>query len=242
MIEPNQHERISRITTNWDGLLSAHRSDGDDQRSARAEILKRYSFSICQYISSIARDSDVADDLAQEFALRFIRGDYKAVDPNKGRFRDYLKSSLRNLVMDHFRKRRGNDATLSQVGQLEDKLELSQLTQMEADFHTHWRQELLQRAWSGLRELEQKKNNYYFTVLHFRAEHTDWGSFEIAQTLSEQIDPNVSAEWVRQKLHRARRKFAELLIAEVRASMPDANGDDIEEELAELGLKKYLDV
>ena len=37
------------------------------------------------------RDKDAADELSQEFALRFVRGDLKGADRERGWFRDFLK-------------------------------------------------------------------------------------------------------------------------------------------------------
>jgi DNA-directed RNA polymerase specialized sigma24 family protein len=54
------------------------------------------------------RDPEVADDLAQEFALRFLRGDFQRADPERGRCRDYLKRALINLVHDYLSQPAGN--------------------------------------------------------------------------------------------------------------------------------------
>src|SRR6266581_8868860 len=61
-----------------------------------------------------------ADDLLQDFILKKILqpGWLENADPNKGRFRDFLKSSLRHFVVGEVRKRDaekrgGKDGTLS---------------------------------------------------------------------------------------------------------------------------------
>ena len=52
------------------------------------------------------RDREAADELSQEFSLRFVRGDLKGADRERGRFRDYLKGVLFHLIGDYWRRRK----------------------------------------------------------------------------------------------------------------------------------------
>ena len=241
MTADSEYNRLSRITTNWDEIFQCQRGEHRDDAAAAARnaILVRYGSSIYRYILGASRNSDVAEDLAQEFALRFVRGDYRNVDPAKGRFRDYLKTSLRNLVTDHFRKKPTPELTRSAADRLTDESVTNQLAQLENEFQVHWRQEILSHAWMELEKFESDRQNYFYTVLHFRAENPRINSVALAVALSNQIGRTVSPEWVRQNLHRARLKFAELLIAEVRTSLSSQDEDTIQDELCELGLQKY---
>jgi hypothetical protein len=63
----------------------------------------------------------------------------------------------------------------------------------------------------------------------------------MADALTQQLGRSVNAEWVRQKLSRARKKFADLLATEVRRSLSEKTEEAIREELAALGLLKYID-
>ena len=179
----------------------------------------------------------MADDLAQEFAYRFVRGDFRNADPAKGRFRDYLKTALRNLINDHFRKQKNDAVSLDQNQCLADSLHES----LADEFVEGWRGELLARAWSALKDFESVKSNHYYTVLRYRADHPELGSVEMAELLSKKLDLAVSSDWIRQKLHRARGKFAEFLKDEVRSTLPGSTKIDVESELAELRLLKYME-
>ncbi|MFK7769079.1 MAG: sigma-70 family RNA polymerase sigma factor [Mariniblastus sp.] len=235
-------DRLSKIVTDWDGLRAAHqdRIGNDEVADARNRILMRYSSCIRKYILAATRNQDVAEDLAQEFALRFVRGDYRNADPAKGRFRDYLKTSVRNLITDHFRKKSPDELTVTAAERIEYTDGIQQFEGLEAEFQQNWRKQLLAHVWNELKEFESKRDNSYFTVLHHRAENPKSSSTEMAVTLSAIIGETVTAEWVRQKIHRARQKFAELLIGEVRQSMSTTDEDEIMQELAELGMQKYL--
>jgi RNA polymerase sigma-70 factor (ECF subfamily) len=73
-----------------------------------------------------------------------------------------------------------------------------------------------------------------------RAKNPTSSSDELAEMFSASDQVQVSAEWVRQKLHRARKKFAEFLLAEVRRSLVSGDEEAIEDELRLLGLQKYI--
>ncbi len=66
----------------------------------------RYGGAVQRYLLASVRDPDAASDLAQEFALRFLRGDFHRADPGRGRFRDFVKRAIYHLMIDHFRERK----------------------------------------------------------------------------------------------------------------------------------------
>ena len=232
--------RLSHISTNWDELIAAHDDECFDQNGAvlRGAILRRYSSCVFQYILGATKSHHAAEDLAQEFALRFVRGDFRKANPEQGRFRDYLKVSLRNLVTDFFRgKPKEKDFEL--VGQ--HQVKSAAFDSLELDFAEQWRQRVLSIAWNALKEFEAAKQTQYYSVLFLRTEHPNSSSEELAIFFSEQTNKQVNADWIRQTLRRSRLKFAELLIEEVGKTLNSNNRQEIRDELAELGLKKYLD-
>ena len=60
---------------------------------------------VFRYLLRAVRDTSVAEDLTQEFALRFIQGRFGNANPDQGKFRNYVKSALFRLVQDHYRER-----------------------------------------------------------------------------------------------------------------------------------------
>src|SRR5262249_10904360 len=77
----------------------------DAVADAQDVLLRRYGAAARRYLLGSLRDADAAEDLAQEFALRFLRGDFKGADPQRGRFRDFLKGVLSHLVAAYHRRR-----------------------------------------------------------------------------------------------------------------------------------------
>jgi hypothetical protein len=62
---------------------------------------------------------------------------------------------------------------------------------------------------------------------------------QLAEELTVQLGRRFTAVAVRQILHRARHRFAALLLDEVAHSLKNPTADKLAEELAELGLLEY---
>lgn len=227
----NSH--LSRISTNWDLVAQAHGGFGPAATTAQHALLVRYGDAVCRYLLAAVRDESVADDLSQEFAVRWLSGEFRNADPSRGRFRNYLARSLRNLVADHFRRRDPSPVELPSglhptAPPVPDRLD-------EA-FVAEWRQEVLNAAW---RELEGEEGLSY-AVLRWRATNPDRPTTDLAEELTTRFGRPITAAGVRQTLHRARKRYAELLVVEVARSLGDgATADAVEQELTDLGLREY---
>ena len=231
--------RISQVTTKWTEIFAAHGLDSNSQHvsSAQQNVLKKYGKCVFRYLLGATRSADVAEELAQEFAFRFIRGDLSKADPSKGRFRDYLRVVLRNLVNDYFRNRT-NALDISQVIQTHNN---SPFEELESAFRLSWREEIMDSAWSSLKAEEQQKRNCFYTVLRFRAENPKMKSMDMAAEISERLGRTVTAEWVRQKLHRARQRYGHFILTEVRKTISPAEDlEQLHDELADLQLLELL--
>src|SRR5262245_18030022 len=104
MSRNDRDERLTHLSTQWTLIYDAHRGTPEQVAAAQAELMDRYAGAVHRYLLGGMRDPDAAQELAQEFALRFLRGDFHRADPACGRFRDFVKRSLRNLMTDYRRK------------------------------------------------------------------------------------------------------------------------------------------
>src|SRR5262245_54411461 len=102
---PDLDERLSRMATMWTLVFEAHRGSEAGAVAARDRLIQRYRGAVYRYLLGAVRDADVAGDLCQEFILRFLRRDFRNVHPERGRFRDYVRTVLVHLVNDHHRSR-----------------------------------------------------------------------------------------------------------------------------------------
>src|SRR5205085_5592316 len=103
--EPTIQQRLSQIETAWTLVKQAHADPADADVLAQAALIERYQTAVYRYLLGATRNADTADELFQEFALRIVRGSFKRADESRGRFRDFVKSALINLVINHGKKR-----------------------------------------------------------------------------------------------------------------------------------------
>lgn len=232
-------ERLSQIPTLWSVVRRAHGDGVSQVRSAQETMIERYGGAARRYLLGALRDEDAASDVYQDFVLRFLRGDFQSADPEKGRFRSFLKTILYRMIVDHQRARKR-----SPTPQLPDE----RITPLAAEpppreedeaFARSWREALLVRSWQALEREEQQTGKPLHAVLRYRVDHPELRSPELAAGLSQQLGREITAGNVRVMLHRARERFAELLLEEVEQSLDEPSRDDLESELVELELIDY---
>src|ERR687891_2597361 len=96
---------LSRIQTAWSMVRRAH-GDHTAVHDAQQSLLDRYGGAVRRYALAALRDEDAADEVFQEFALKFVRGDFGNADPHRGRFRAFVKTIVYRLIVDHQRRRK----------------------------------------------------------------------------------------------------------------------------------------
>ncbi|HEY3392380.1 MAG TPA: sigma-70 family RNA polymerase sigma factor [Lacipirellulaceae bacterium] len=230
---------LSRLETAWSMVRRAH-GDHTSVRTAQQRLLDRYGGAVRRYALAALRDEDAADEIFQEFALKFVRGDFGNADPRLGRFRAFVKTVVYRLIVDYQRRQKQRlregpmnaDVAKPAAGAEEVRTD-------DAAFRTSWRDELLARCWQKLEEDQRRSGKSHFTALRFRVDHPDLRSPELAEGLSKHLGHTINAGAVRVLLHRARESFAELLLDEVRESLADGSLAEAEEELIELDLLEY---
>jgi DNA-directed RNA polymerase specialized sigma24 family protein len=236
MAESVPNPFLNQLSTCWSVVQRAHTGPDEQMASARRELLVRYGGAVARYLHGALRDPAAAEELYQEFALRFLRGDSHRANPEGGRFRDFVKTALLRMVSRHGERRRTAPCPLS--AEVADVSPAAGEREEQA-FLRSWRAELLGRAWQALERLESATGRPYYRVMRLRVEQPDLSSAELADHLTAIRGVSVTAAGFRQTLHRAREAFAGLLLDEVSRSLKDPSRQDLERELAELGLLEY---
>jgi DNA-directed RNA polymerase specialized sigma24 family protein len=241
---PALNDRLSAMNTCWQQVRAASlaaavaRDDQDYQavQLAQWELLERYGGAVQRYLLGAVHDEDLAQELAQDFAIEFLKGACKGADPARGRFRDFVKGIAQHLVANHFRKRKKLPGHLPT-----DHPEAAepQARAGEATFIDCWRDQLLSRAWQALSNLEQQTGQPYHAVLKHKADHPDESSEQMAGAMSQQLQRPLNAPAVRKALQRAREKFAGLLLADLSASLGEPGQEALVQELIDLRLYEY---
>ncbi|WP_165073918.1 RNA polymerase sigma factor [Paludisphaera rhizosphaerae] len=229
--------KLTELMTQTTLLYKARNGTPEEMNQANQLLMLRYSGAVHRYLLKVVGDPEVARDLNQEFSLKFLDGKFRQFDRSRGRFRDYLKRAVHNLMMDHFRKKKG-------VAHLDTDMEAAivgdvGLKDFDEQFLLSWRQDLMARAWQALKDHEQNTGQPYWQVMRLRLARPQLRSPDLAKELSERIGRPVTAGSLRQILHRARDKFTEFLISEVRVTLGDPSRDQVEEELGDLKLLEF---
>jgi RNA polymerase sigma-70 factor (ECF subfamily) len=233
---PDPH--LSQISTLWSTVEQAHGQNAQAVILARQRLLNRYGGAVKRYLTGALRNVEVAEELTQEFALRFMDGKYQGADRKRGRFRNFVRGVLAHLIADHYRRQQAQPRALplepeNVPGRDRDPADPDPL------FVESWRHALLGRAWQALADLEAQTGQPFHTVLRLRVDQPDLRSAAMAEQLSAKLGKPVSAAGLRQTLHRARDRFAELLLDEVVQTLGTSDEEDVEQELIELDLLPY---
>jgi RNA polymerase sigma-70 factor (ECF subfamily) len=234
---------LSQIQTLWSVVQQAH-GDHTSVADAQQSLLDRYGGAVRRYALAALKDEDAADEVFQEFALKFVRGDFGQADPGRGKFRAFVKTVVYRLIVDYQRRRKAIvregplHTNLAEPAAAEEHPALDEATS-EAMFKNSWRDSLLARCWQRLADVEKESGKPYHSVLRYRVDHPDAHSPELAAGLSEKLGKPINAGAVRVLLHRARDTFADVLFDEVVHSLEGQSLDAVEEELIELNLLEY---
>ncbi|MGZ3468563.1 MAG: RNA polymerase sigma factor [Isosphaeraceae bacterium] len=220
-------EQLTEIPTNWTTISSAH-TPGPDSQKAMNELVGRYHDAVTRYIRLKVRDRHLADEVLQEFWTKLLTGKLAGADKDKGRFRDYLRTVLHRLIIDHFRGRKLQPLP---PGDLLDS------SKPDEDFDRVWRDAVLNRVWSRLETYQAATpKNRYASVLQLRRDYPKASIEEIAERLTQTTGSSMTPEAFRKNLQRARAKFIDLLILELRETIHPTSNEVVEAEIYDLGL------
>lgn len=236
MSEPQEVSlNLGNIKTRWSMIRQAHDSapKGDSSSQAREALVMRYASAIRKFVQIVVKDDHLADELAQDAIIRLLKGDFSGADPNRGRFRDLLKTAIRNMARNHWAKANRRSSVAFDL-QLIDSGESDELDEM---WTNQCRDMVLSVAWQRLQEWEETNSeSVAFTVLKLRSQFPDDSSTQIAERLSEKIGKTYKPDTTRQQLRRARVRFADYLVSEIADGLAEPTPDNLKDELNSLGL------
>ncbi len=210
--------------TRWTVILRAR------DRKEMGAFLELYWKPCYFYIRRKGQDVEDAKDLTQAFFLDFIERDGLArVTRSKGKFRSYLLACLDHFLSNEYDRRkalkRGGDRTALSLDfeGAETLLVRSPAETPEQAFRRQWAVDLIERALGRLKEEMGPR----FDALR---EYITAGQPGTLKEVAARI--GVSEGNVKVIIHRARRRYRELLKAEVARTVERAG--EVEEELLDL--------
>lgn len=233
---PVPNSAASFPTTHWSVVLNA--GDGAAPANGRAleELCRAYWCPLYAFLRRRGHSPHDAQDLTQGFLARVIaREDLGEVGPEKGRFRTFLLTALRNFTIkqvehDRAAKRGGGTVAVPIDAEEGERLSLPDLSapSPEAAFDRQWARTILGRALTRLREehVARRKESFFEALAPF-LEGADANEYE---AVAARLGMKKGAVAV--AVHRMRGRLQELLRAEV--SQTVGSCADAEAELREL--------
>ena len=224
----------SFLTTHWSLVLAAGQRALPESEKALASLCESYWYPLYAFVRRLGRQPDDARDLTQGFFARLLEKDYlRAADPGRGRFRTFLLAAFKHfLANEHERaaaqKRGGGRVIVSldfAAGEGRYSLEPAHGLTPERVYERRWALTLLDVVLQALQDEFARPNK----VKHFerlKGFLTGEGSSDPYRQVAEELDMTEAA--VKVAVHRLRRRFRELLLAEIAQTLDDPTEADDE--------------
>lgn len=214
-------------TTRWTQVL-ASRGDSATAKAALGDLCAAYYAPVVSFLRADGRDEDAARELAHEFFARVLeRQSLGGADPARGRFRSYLLGALKHFLTDHRRragaaKRGSGSESVPLIAGTDTSpgFEIPDATTAPSDlvFDRQWALTLLDRSLLALgAEFPSAAERAQFEALK------PWLTGEPGtpqSAVAAQLGLNENA--VKVAIHRLRRRFRELVKAELAQTVADA--------------------
>lgn len=225
-------------TTHWNVVLVAGDSQHPEAFAALEHLCRAYWRPLYFFVRRTGHPYDDARDLTQGFFEHLLQNKSIAVaDPNRGRFRSFLLTSLKHFLA-HERERttalkRGGGQPVISLDELaleeRDVLEPADSRTPEAIFNQRWASQQIDAAVNRLRDDYANTGKIaLFDLLkdYVWGEHNTFTLAEIATRL------DLTEEAVKKSVQRLRQRFRDCLRAEIARTV--ATPDQIDDELHHL--------
>jgi RNA polymerase sigma-70 factor (ECF subfamily) len=220
-------------TTRWTLVVAAGDPHRKEARSALADLCENYWYPLYAYLRRRGYPADQAQDLTQEFFLRVLEGRYlDRADPDKGRFRSFILTSLKFFVADqedrHRAQKRGGGVLMPlefPSGEERYQREPAHDETPERIFERRWALSMLDRV------VDRLRNEF---VHHGRPEHFErLKVFLLGQSEAPYAalarEMNTSEGALKVAIHRLRKRYRELFRQEIADTVADPS--EVESEL-----------
>lgn len=212
-------------TTRWTLVIAAGDPHRKESRSALVSLCENYWYPLYAWLRRRGYTADQAQDLTQDFFIRVLEGRYlDRADPEKGRFRCFILTSLKFFVADEGDRQRA----YKRGGGLVVPLEFSSGEQRyqrepshdetpERIFERRWALAVLDRVVEKLRrEFEQHGRPEHFERLKvFLLGQSDAPYSVLAREM------NTSEGALKVAIHRIRKRYRDLFRQEIADTVAD---------------------
>jgi len=225
-------------TTHWSAILAARGDDSTAAQAALCQLCQAYWYPLYAYIRRRGNPPEEAADLTQAFFARLIEKDYLGdLAPGTGRFRSFLLASLKHFLANEWdraqtQKRGGGKPVISLDDNTdEERFQLEPVDPVTPEilFERRWACTILEQVLGRLREeFVRTERTALFDELKV------FLSADQAQVSYAQIGlrTGLKESTVKVAVHRLRRRYGELLRAEIASTVQDPH--EVEDEVRHL--------
>jgi RNA polymerase sigma-70 factor (ECF subfamily) len=225
-------------TTRWTVVLAAGNPSHPEAAAALDRLCRTYWYPVYAYVRRKGRLPAEAEDLTQDFFTRLLsRGFPVGVKREGGKFRSYLLRSLDHFLInewrrDHSTKRGGGTTTFSLDGVDADaryRLEPTDDATSEALYDRRWAMTVLDTVREQLREEYSRHSK---AELYAALEPCLTGGDDLLPHAELMARLDLKASALKMAVHRLRKRFGELLRAEIAQTVTTTG--EIEDEIRAL--------
>ncbi len=224
-------------TTHWSLVVAAGKRQEPDGEAALAALCETYWYPLYAYLRRRGYDAPDAQDLTQGFFAKLLEKDYlDDADQQRGRFRSFLITALKRYVSkqrEHAsaQKRGGNRKRLSfdfEAGESHYRIEPSHDSTPDRIFDRRWALTVLDNSLTKLRQDYETsdKSRLFESLKVFLTGEKGNSCKQVAEV------HNMTEGAVKAAVHRLRKKYRELIRAEIAKTVADPG--DIDDELRSL--------
>ncbi len=224
---------IAFQSTSWTDIVKARDRSSPECREALERLFVAYWKPVYHFIRRRGRDVEASKDLTQGFFAAFLERDFlRYVDKGRGKFRTFLLTALEHYLADEYDKtvaqKRGSGRLPASLDFLQAEAEIvaGRTDPPDRAYLRQWALQVVERALKALRdeyEAAGRKAEFEALRAHLMADAAP-SYAEVGRSLG------ASEGDIKNWLHRARQRFRDLVLAEIRV-YSDGDPDD---ELREL--------
>lgn len=222
-------------TTEWSLVAAAGDLSETTAREALETLCTRYWYPVYALARHLGNDAESARDLTQSFFVHLLdKNTLDVADPERGRFRSFLRTTFRNYCYNDWRnsssKKRGDGRTPLpldfETAESRFQLEPKDHRTPESSYERRWAHTLLDRALARLTsEMTANDGANRFQLLEpFLAGPPERDDYP---RLAEQL--GISAGAIRVAVHRMRQRYGRLVREEVARTV--GHDGDVDDEL-----------
>lgn len=156
-------------TTHWNLVVSSRQSDAELRQQSLTELCRDYWYPLFVYLRRKGHAPDAAADYVQGFFLQLIDKSFlDAVEPEKGRFRWFLKSAIQRYIANEVKRETAQKRGGGWTGWSLDVDDAERRYQLEPDegwtaeklFDRRWALSILSQALEQLANRQREKHRY----------------------------------------------------------------------------------